>query len=82
MTEKEIIMYKGFDNIKLSLRALDICLINQIENSERNYLYASDIDISLEFIKSLKKTRKLMYDLFGNTLKVSKNLCELTSIKK
>ena len=68
---------KDFSNIKLSLKALRMVLENQVAFSEMNYLFASDVGISLDFIKSINKTLELMDKLFGNMLDKQEVLCKI-----
>jgi len=69
-----------FTNIELSLKALKQVLINQVSYSEVNYVWASDVGLSLDFINNLKETLKLMEKLFGS-LNEQQNVCYIKNGK-
>jgi len=57
-----------FTDIKLSLKALKCVLINQLNHSKSNYLFAWDMEESRIFIERIEKVLESLEILFGDML--------------
>ena len=72
---------EDFTDIALSMSALKKALKKQLNHSKANFLFAPDIELSRIFIKNLEDTLKSMEDLFGDTLKETALIIEITGGK-
>jgi len=68
---------KNFTDIKLSLKALNQVINNQINHSQISYLMASDIQLSIDFVDKMKELLIIMENLFGDLLERTEMIINL-----